>query len=157
MHMNRILTLSVVLAVLGIANTVAAIELPDLKAGLWESRTSMGATKNSMSTMCMDNATYKKMSDDQEKNPNRPCKVLHSEHSGSTISSEVECKFGDKVSRSKTVMTLSGNTGYHSETRSSDNSVAMVIDSKYTGACPAGMKLGDVTGPQGMKFNVLDK
>ena len=155
--MNRNLTFSIVLAVLCITKAVAAIDLPDIKEGLWESHSTAGSTKNIVTTMCTNNAVNKKISDDQEKNPNRPCKVIHSEHSGSTIFSEVECKFGNKVSRSKTVMTLSGNTGYHTETRDANNSVEMVIDSKYTGACPAGMKLGDVTGPQGMKFNVLDK
>jgi len=110
-----------------------------------------------VTTMCMDNTIYKKMSDDQEKNPNRPCKSIRSDRSGSVISSEVECKFGAKITHSKTVTTLSGNTGFHSETRNSDNNVDLVIDSKYTGPCPAGMKLGDVTGPQGMKFNVLGK
>jgi|PersoiStandDraft_1058852.scaffolds.fasta_scaffold59482_2 Protein of unknown function (DUF3617) len=155
MHMSHKVALIVIFFVFSTTKALAATDLPDIKAGLWESRTTMGDTKNIISSSCMDNSVYKKMSDDRDKNPNRPCQVIHAERNGSTYSSEVECKFGKKVTRSTTVITFSGNTAYHSEMRGSANSVEMVIDSKYLGSCPSGMKLGDVTGPQGMKFNVL--
>src|ERR1035437_7108578 len=155
--MIRKIALSVIFLVLGTSKAFAAADLPDIKAGLWESRTTVGNTKNIMSSSCMDNSVYKKVSDDMENNPNRPCKVLQKERNGSTYSSEVECKFGNKVSRSKTIINFSGNTAYHSEVRGSDNKVELVIDSKYAGACPTGMKLGDVTGPNGLKINLMQK
>src|SRR5450631_894353 len=143
--MNHKIASGVIFFVFSAARAFAAADLPDIKAGLWESRTTMGATRNIVSSMCMDNGTYKKMSDDLKKNRNRPCKVLQEGRNGSTYSSEVECKFGSKVSRSKTVITFSGNTAYHSEMRGADNNIEAVIDSKYAGSCPSGMKLGDVT------------
>jgi hypothetical protein len=44
---------------------------------------------------------------------------------------------------------LTGNTGMRLETRKADNSVESAIEMKWVGACPAGMKLGDVAGPDG--------
>ena len=153
--MDHKIGLSVIFIVFSTSTAYAAAGLPDIKAGLWEARTTMGATKDIMSASCMDNSVYKKMSEDMEKDPNVPCKVLQRERNGSTYLSEVECKFGNTVSRSKTFITYSGNTAYHSETRDSNNKVSVVIDSKYAGACPAGMKLGDVTGPNGLKINMM--
>ena len=89
------------------------------------------------------------------KNPNMPCQQVHSERAGSTITLEVQCKFGGQLTRSKTVMTLSGNIAYHSEIRTTDNTLQSVIDGKYLGPSPAGMVLGDVNGPNGTKVNVL--
>jgi hypothetical protein len=40
--------------------------------------------------------------------------------------------------------------------RKADNTIETVIESKWVGACPAGMKLGDVAGPDGkVMMNVL--
>jgi hypothetical protein len=44
----------------------------------------------------------------------------------------------------------------HLETRKEDNTVETSIDMKWAGACPASMKLGDVTGPDGkVMFNAM--
>jgi len=126
-------------------------DLPDVKEGLWESTTMMtGAMDKPMrTTMCTSNAVNRKVFEDMHKNPNSPCKEIHSERQGAVVTSETECNFSGKVSRSKMVMTLTGSTGYRLESRKADNTVETVIESKWVGACPAGMKLGDVTGPDG--------
>jgi hypothetical protein len=126
-------------------------DLPDLKEGLWESSTMMpGAMDKPMhTTLCTSNAVYRKMNEDTHKNPNRVCKEIHSERHGSVITQQIECNFSGKVTRSTSVTTLTGNTGMHLETRKADNTVETVIDMKWVSACPAGMKLGDVTGPDG--------
>jgi hypothetical protein len=133
-------------------------DLPDVKEGLWESSTMMpGAMNKPMrTTMCNSNAVSRKMYEDTHRSANRPCKEIHSERNGSVITSETECIFSGKVTRSKSVTTLTGNTGIHLEMRKSDNTVESVIDMKWVGACPAGMKLGDVTGPDGkVMFNAM--
>jgi Protein of unknown function (DUF3617) len=126
-------------------------DLPDVKEGLWESSTMMpGAMDKPMhTTMCTSNAVSRKMYEDSHKNGNSLCKEIHSERVGSVITQDIECNFSGKVTRSRSVTTLTGNTAMHLETRKADNSVESVIDMKWVGACPAGMKLGDVTGPDG--------
>ena len=126
-------------------------DIPDMKEGLWESSTMMPGSmdKPMHTTMCTSNAVNRKMYEDSHKNRNGLCKEIHSERVGSVLTQEVECNFSGKVTRSKTVTTLTGNTAMHLEMRKADNSIESVIDMKWVGACPAGMKLGDVTGPDG--------
>jgi hypothetical protein len=126
-------------------------DIPDVKEGLWESSTMMpGAMDKPMhTTMCTSNAVNRKMYEDSHKNKDSVCKQIHSERHGSVITQEIECNFSGKVTRSKSVTTLTGNTAMRLETRNADNTVESVIDTKWVGACPAGMKLGDVTGPDG--------
>ena len=126
-------------------------DLPDVKEGLWESSTMMPGSmdKPMHTTMCASNAVNRKMYEDMHKNANNPCKQIHSERVGSVITQQVECNFSGKVTRSTSVTTLTGNTAMRLETRKADNTVETVIEMKWVGACPAGMKLGDVTGPDG--------
>jgi len=126
-------------------------DIPDMKEGLWESSTMMpGAMDKPMhTTMCTSNVVNRKMYEDSHKSANSSCKEIHSERQGSVITQEIECNFSGKVTRSKSITTLTGNTAMHLETRKADNTVESVIDMKWVDACPAGMKLGDVTGPDG--------
>ena len=133
-------------------------DLPDVKEGLWESSTLIyGAMDKPMrSTMCNSNAVSRKMYEDTHRNANTRCKEIHTERNGSVITTESECNIDGKVTRSKSVTTLTGNTGMHLELRKADNSLETVIEMKWVGACPAGMKLGDVTGPDGkVIFNAM--
>jgi hypothetical protein len=133
-------------------------DLPDVKEGLWESSTLMpGAMDKPMhTTMCTSNAVNRKMYEDTHKSKTNLCKQIHSERNGSVITQEVECNFSGKVTRSKSTTTLMGNTGMRLETRKADNTVESVIEMKWVGACPAGMKLGDVTGPDGkVMYNAM--
>ena len=133
-------------------------DIPDVKEGLWESSTMMlGVMDKPMhTTMCTSNAVNRKMYEDSHKNGESLCKQVHSERQGSVITQEVECNFSGKVTRSKSVTTLTGNIAMKIETRKADNSVESVIEMKWVGACPASMKLGDVTGPDGkVMMNVM--
>jgi hypothetical protein len=134
-------------------------DIPDVKEGLWESSTMMpGAMDKPMhTTMCTSNAVNRKMYEDTHKNKDSVCKQIHTERHGSVITQEIECNFSGKVTRSTSVTTLSGNTGMRLETRKADNTVESVIEMKWVGACPVGMKLGDVTGPDGkVMMNAMD-
>jgi len=134
-------------------------DLPDIKEGLWETSTMMPGAMNKpvQGTMCISNAVYRKLYLDSRKNTDSPCKQIHSERHGSVITQDTECNFSGKVTRSKSVTTLTGNTAIRLETRDADNKIESVIEMKWTAACPAGMKLGDVTGPDGkVMMNALD-
>jgi Protein of unknown function (DUF3617) len=126
-------------------------DMPDVKEGLWESSTMMPGSmdKPMRTTMCTSNAVNRKIYEDSHKSASSLCKEIHSERQGSVITQETECNFSGKVTRSKSVTTLTGNTRIQLETRKADNTVESAIDMKWVGACPAGMKLGDVTGPDG--------
>jgi hypothetical protein len=133
-------------------------DIPDMKEGLWESSTMMPGTmdKPMHTTMCTSNAVSRKMYEDTHKGTKSVCKQISSEHHGSVITQQIECNFGGKVTRSTSITTLTGNTGIHLETHKADNSVESVIEMKWVSACPAGMKLGDVTGPDGkVMYNAM--
>jgi hypothetical protein len=133
-------------------------DIPDVKEGLWESSTMMPGTmdKPMHSTVCTSNAVNRKMYEDSHKNGISPCKQIHSERHGAVITQVVECNFSGKVTRSTSVTTLTGNTAMRIETHKADNSVEAVIEMNWVSACPAGMKLGDVTGPDGkVMMNVM--
>jgi len=87
-------------------------DLPDIKEGLWESSTMIHGSmdKPMPTTMCTSNAVNRKIYEDTHKNPNRSCKQTHSERHGSLITEEIECNFSGKVTHSKTVTMLTGNT-----------------------------------------------
>jgi hypothetical protein len=154
----RLKTFSALLVTGSMATAALAFDLPDMKAGLWESFTTMEkGAKRVHSTMCMDKSVYKHLQEQLDQNPNRPCKNISSQHTGLVYTSTTQCQFGNrKPTVSTMVMTMSGDSAYHSEMRGEDQSIKMVIDAKYLGACPAGMSLGDMTGPDGkVMMNVL--
>jgi hypothetical protein len=126
-------------------------DLPDIKEGLWASSTTMpgSAGKTMHTTMCTSNAVSRKTYEDTHKDADRPCKAVHTEHVGSVYTEEMACNFSGKVTHSKSVTTMMGNTGIHIEMRDADDKVSNTIDMKWVGPCPAGMKLGDVAGPDG--------
>jgi len=106
--------------------------------------------------MCTSNAVNRKMYEDSHKGTKSLCKQIHSERHGSVITQEFECNHSGKVTRSTSVTTLTGNTAMRLEMRKADNTVETVIDMKWAGACPAGMKLGDITGPDGkVMYNAM--
>lgn len=161
--MNKKMGLSLFVGSIAVSCTLAADQpgvndIPDVKEGLWESSTTMyGATDKPMhTTMCTSNAVSRKMYEDTHKNSR--CKTVNSERRGSVITQDVECNFDGKLERSKHITKLTGNTAVHLETRKEDGTVKTVIDMKWVGACPAGMKLGDVTGPDGkVLYNALGR
>jgi hypothetical protein len=155
--MNKTMGLAVICCAL-FARHAHATDMPDIKEGLWESNTMIvGVTPKPMhGSMCTSSATNKRFRDETQKNPNRPCKNVHSELKGSVYTEEIECTRSGQVTRTKTITTFTGNTAYHTETHKADNTVEAVIDVKYVGACPAGMQLGDVVGSDGTKINMLN-
>jgi hypothetical protein len=143
------------------ADQLGIKDLPDMKEGLWVSSTMIPGKmdKPMRSTMCTSNAVNRHRYEESHKSGTEEyhkCKEIHAERHGSVLTSELECSDNGKVTRSKSVSTLTGNTGIHLEVRDADNTVETVMDMKWVGACPAGMKLGDVTGPDGkVMFNAM--
>ena len=80
---------------------------------------------------------------------------------GSKIFGEAECKLGESTMKSKSVTAFVGDTAYKTEVKATYSPAFMgktasttVIEAKWTGACPAGVKVGDMILPNGKTMNI---
>ncbi len=135
------------------ASSALAVDIPDMKAGLWSSSVQMGTNPPRNGQMCTNNDVTKQMAD-MAKNPNNPCKALKESHTGSVYIVQTQCTFNNQTHTSTSTTTVTGNTAMHTEVKG-DDGMQLITDSKYIGACPAGMSPGDYVDSKGMKFNML--
>jgi hypothetical protein len=152
---NRMLSVVFACAVSG--GAAHAGDVPDIRAGLWATTTTSGDARLPAVTanLCSSTALLQTLVDQRLKGPDHPCKRISVIHSGTTITEQSECKFGDIVTKSKSVTVVTGNIAVHTEIRQEGKSGVIVSDSKYVGPCPAGMQLGDFVADNGMKANIL--
>ena len=80
---------------------------------------------------------------------------------GNRYVAEAECDLGATRSRSRSVMTVVGDSAYRIEVQASFDPPMMgmkqsrtTVDARHVGACPAGMRPGDMTLPDGRTINV---
>ena len=113
------------------------------------------------STMCIDEALQKEMMTMGAGMSREMCTKNEFKRDGTRFVGNAECKIGDSKIISRSVMTLTGDTAYHTEINATYDPPFMgmkdsqtVLAGKYIGACPAGMAAGDFVGPNGQKFNV---
>ena len=146
-----------------VAAGASAIDFPAMKAGLWESTMAREGTPQKLGAakMCMDKAVQKEMMDMGMGTMKSMCPKNDIRRDGNKVYGTAECKFGESTMKSSSVTTFSGDTSYHTEVKSTYDppmqgmsSGNMVIDAKWTGACPAGMQAGDVVLPDGRKVNM---
>jgi hypothetical protein len=132
-------------------------DVPQIKTGLWKTVTTSGDPNipEQTGTMCTSTALLQTLFDQQKKDAARPCKQTSIVHAGSTITEQTECKFGGTLVKNTAVTVLTGDTEVRTQIHREGKSSVTVSDSKYVGACPAGMKVGDFLGADGTKFNVL--
>jgi hypothetical protein len=140
-----------------LCSAAVAGDVPDVKTGLWSTTTNTGDTNvpRQTVTMCTSTALLQTVFDQHLKDPKQPCRQTSVSHNGATTTEQNECKFGDTVTKSKVITVTNGNTAVHTEIHQEGKSTVTVSESKYVGACPAGMQLGDYVGPDGKKSNVL--
>ena len=139
-----------------VAGAADAGDYPDIKPGLWSTTTVMSDAKRppQTGTLCNSTAVMQSVIDAQKKS-DQPCKITSLTHSGSVYTQQTECSIGGQVRKSTSVTTFKGDTAVHTEIHQADGAVTITSDSKYVGACPAGMVPGDFVGADGMKFNIL--
>ena len=128
------------------------IKPPPTKEGLWEThstQTRQGKTVFDKSVeMCQSKETTKSMqSKGEELRKNNECTSNVTRPSTNTYVEESRCAKGPNAgSVTKVVYTYQGDTASHTEIHmnvgQSEN--VMIIDAKYLGSCPAGMKPGDL-------------
>jgi len=142
---------AVLLAAGGIAEA-DGIKPPPTKEGLWEThstQTQQGKTVFDRSVkMCQSKETTKSMqSNGEELRKKNECTSNVTQPSTNTYVEESRCAKGPNAgSITKVVYSYQGDTASHTEMHMNvgKSETVMIMDAKYVGSCPAGMKPGDL-------------
>ena len=145
------LLVAVLLACSGIS-AADGIKPPPTKEGLWEThstQTQQGKTVFDKSIkMCQSKETTKSMeSNGEELRKKNECTSNVTQPSANTYVEESRCAKGPNAgSVTKVVYTHKGDTASHTEmhVNAGNSETLMIMDAKYLGDCPAGMKPGDL-------------
>ena len=147
------------------ATSAASVDFPTMKSGLWEQKMTRDGSQQPpiVTKICIDAAVQKEMLDMGMGSMKSMCSKNDMRRDGNRIYGEAECKLGESTMKSKSVTTFTSDTAYHTEVKASydppfmgKNASTTVIDAKWTGACPAGVKAGDVIMPDGKSINMRD-
>ncbi len=161
-HMPRLLALALPLL---LSATAAAQDFPKLKAGLWTSTTtSQGREKGDPrpSTVCLDDSVQQEMYRMSVGMMAGFCSKHDLKVTGNKVTTNAVCDLGVTKMRSNAVMTLTGDTAYHTEVRASfdpplkgtPRDSLTVIDGRHVGDCKEGQQPGDMTLPNGQHMNI---
>jgi hypothetical protein len=128
------------------------IKPPPMKDGLWETHSTQiqqGKTVSDQSVkMCQSKELTKSMrSDGEELRKKNECTSSVSQTSTNTFAEESRCAKGPNAGTvTKVVSTYQGDTASHMEMHmnAGKSETVMIMDAKYLGSCPAGMKPGDL-------------
>jgi uncharacterized protein DUF3617 len=165
--MRRILALA---AFLMGAAPVLALDMPERKAGLWEVTMTFEGRHIPPQAMrqCVDPATDKLMNSNFGGAAHEACSKQDMQKSGTSITVDSVCTFGEATTTSHAVVTGSFDSAYTVDVTSirqggppmpgtpPGTPMHMVIAAKWLGACAADQKPGDIIMSNGMKMNVLD-
>jgi hypothetical protein len=125
---------------------------PPTREGLWETHTTQiqqGKTVSDQSVkMCQSKELTKSLQSDGEQLRKRnECTSNVTQPSPTTYVEESRCAKGPNAgSVTKVVYTYQGDTASHTEIHMNvgKSETVMMMDAKYLGSCPAGMKPGDL-------------
>jgi len=159
----RMPLLAIAAAVL--ATAAHAQDYPKLKAGQWEMTISRAKADTGIpptqTTICTDDAVQKEMIAMGTGTTKEICTKNEFKRDGARFIGNSECKIGDSRIISRTVMTMSGDTGYRTEINSTYDPPFMgmkesqtTLVGKHVGPCRDGLVPGDFVGPTGQKFNI---
>jgi len=160
--MNRVSFSAIVASCLAVG-LVQAVDPPLQKEGLWSLHTlsvdNPGEVKSETTRTICRSHEYDKYAQNAARNL-QGCKVVNESLSDGKLSIEMECNAGGSVIKSQGTTTFQGDTAFHSETHATydpplygKTETTLTMDQKYIGACPAGVKPGDITGPDGKVIN----
>jgi Protein of unknown function (DUF3617) len=151
------------LAALAASPALAADAFPKLKPGLWEmtSSTNRAPDAKSKSTLCLDASIQQDMIRMSSGMMAGMCSKSELKASGNKFIGEAVCNLGGSTMKSRSVMTLSGDTSYRTEAEATFDpplggvsSSKTVIDGRHVGACKPGQQPGDLTTPTGQTINI---
>jgi Protein of unknown function (DUF3617) len=168
MHRTLISAVAATLAA-ALALPALAQDLPKRKSGLWEinidsSNARSKGGKERVMTQCVDQSrddAFRQMGQQMERE--NKCTRTNIQRTPNRLSFESACDFGSMKTTSQTVITGDFNTAYKMEIHSRYDPPMMglaegatIIDARWTGACKAGQRPGDVTMAGGVTMNVYD-
>jgi uncharacterized protein DUF3617 len=133
------------------------------RPGLWSVTIKMEGINYAQpdTKMCIDASTDAKMMEHSSKQQGSSCAPPKFQGMGSSHAVDMTCHMGDQTITSRSMMSFTGDTAYHMDSIShfskpmmGKDSMHMVQDGKWLGACPPDMKPGDIQiGP--VRMNVL--
>ena len=161
--MPRVLALAIAF-LLSVA-TATAQDFPKLKSGLWTSTTTtQGREKGEPrpSLLCLDDSVQREMYQMSVGMMAGLCSKHDLRVTGNKVTTEAVCDLGVTKMRSSSVMTLTGDSAYHTEVRASfdpplkgtPRDSVTVIDGRHVGDCKEGQQPGDMTLPNGQHMNI---
>jgi hypothetical protein len=162
-------TFTWVVALAAIGGPACADDIPHRKAGQWEITSQQVGSKSPPMTqrICLDRETDELMYR-HVAGAGMPCTKLDIHANGKTVTVSAVCNFGKSQLTSTGVTTFSGDAAYHTvihgrfepPTMGGTGETQSTQDGKWTGACPADMRPGDIVmktpGPNGheMRMNL---
>lgn len=145
------------------ATNAVGIDFPTMKSGIWEQKVVRESPdKQPMVTkICIDAALQKEMLEMGMGTMKSMCARNDLRREGNKIFGDTECKLGESTMKSKSVTSFTGDSAYRTEVKTTYNPAFMgktaattVVEAKWTGPCPAGVKPGDMTLPDGRSVNI---
>ena len=154
------------------AAPASALDLPSRKSGLWEIKMTSETRGGPPQVMqhCIDAATDKLMNANVGGVAKDTCPKQEMKNVGGSIVVDSVCNIGGGTTSSHAVFTGDFNQAYTVKISTKSEGVParaggtpgqavstnMTIEAKWTGACKAGQKPGDIIMPGGMKVNILE-
>lgn len=141
-----------------------AQQFPKLKPGLWEMTTTNTRSKDRpplKSSLCTDASLQQEMIRMSAGMMQGMCSKFDTKYVGNTFTGEAICNLGSSTMRSRSVMTLTGDTAYRTEAHATFDPPMggisqsdTVIEGRNIGACKPGQQPGDMTMPNGQTMNI---
>lgn len=155
---------SATLLAAGMSSAAAAVDLPKRKSGLWEVKTSMPDMPPQMQQaplkVCVDQKSDDMTQQVADAEAKKNCSKSDIKRDGDRWVIHSVCKEQGITMTTDGVFTGNFDSAYKAEMKAAyqppimgmSNS-RMIMDAKYVGACPAGMKAGEMMLPNGKKFD----
>jgi hypothetical protein len=163
MHCPSVLPL-IAGALLCAAAAAGAADYPKLKPGQWEMTTTTDrpGTKPQKSTICFDAALQQEMLEMGNGMRKELCSRSDVRQVGAQFITDAECKIGNSVVKSHSVMTMLGDSAYRTEASATYDpplfndlkASKTVVEATHLGACKDGLVPGDIVTATGQKINM---
>ena len=141
------------LALLTVLGTARAIDYPPMKEGFWKIHmvtTSPGGKPEETTTFLCRDHVYDQHTHQVADSAMKSCSNISDSSLFGKRTISMTCKIGGSTVTSKSVITSTADTYYHSDSTTSyspalygQTQSQMVQEQTYLGACPAGMSPGD--------------